>query len=215
MLARLAIITAVAFSQPKDAAFGELMTFHAREPFQAQAGILQGESFEAPFDDASRVSFDGFEVREQSLAARLSSRTDYLVSGERALGFTWNGRGDLQWSFDPPIYAFGVSILDFGTCCGATELLLDVDDGGQAIIAAVGSDLPRGNHQFFGFVSPEPVRTLRFYSDAISQNDLIVYDDLLFRPVPEPAGLGLGTVLIALTAMRRRGSRSLWRDGAR
>jgi hypothetical protein len=199
--------------QPAGAA---LMLFQDIDAFQTTAGPFQVEEFETSFDDAGRIEFEGFEVREQSFAARLSSRTDYVGSGQRALGFTWNGQGEVEWHFDPPILAYGVSILDFGTCCGATALTATLGPSGEEVVAARGSDLPRGNQQFFGFTSLEPISSLSFRSDSVSRNDLIIFDDLYYQPVPEPTGTGflLAISLPAIGALRRyRGSRRA--NGAR
>lgn len=187
--------------------FASPIVFSNRTEFDAAVGAQNHQSFEVPFADASMVSFDGFSVTEESAFATITSRTDYVSDGDRALGFTWNGDTRLLFEFKPPITAFAADILDFGTCCNATSLDAVSANGEVDLVAAVGPDLPRGNLQFFGFQSVEPISQLSFSSQSLSDNDLIVFDRLSFQAIPEPSSgwlvCSLGLVVIGL---RRSGN---------
>ena len=173
-----------------------------RSQFEAAVPGLPVEGFEVPFETSSMVSFNGFTVGEVSSAAIVKSRTDYVSQGERALGFTWNGNGALLFTFNPPIDVFAADILDFGTCCGATFLNATNETGEWNVTAATGTDRPRGNLQFFGIVSETPFSEIAFTSDVVSDNDLIVFDEVAFRVIPEPVGMTLiavaGSCLLAI-----------------
>ena len=191
--------------------FASPIVFSSRTEFDAAVESQTHQSFEVPFDDATAVSFQGFSVTEESAFANIKSRTDYVSDGERALGFTWNGDTRLLFEFNPPITAFATDILDFGTCCSATSLDAVSANGEIDLVAAVGPDLPRGNLQFFGFQSAEPISQLSFSSQSLSDNDLIVFDRLSFQAVPEPPATGLvwsfGFVAIGLRRWGNRASR--------
>ena len=179
--------------------------YQEREKFEEMASSLSIQGFEEPFETSSTVNFPGFSVSEESLFANVSSRTDYVSVGNRSLGFTWNGNQSLTFAFDTPIDAFAADILDFGTCCGATVLNVASDTGDLSAVAAVGGDLERGNKQFFGFISDSPFSTLTFTSDQNSDNDLIIFDEVAFRAVPEPTCLKLIIASFAsMLIMRRR-----------
>ena len=188
-----------------NSALANPVVYSDRSEFEAALPGLPVEGFEVPFDTSSTVSFDGFIVGEDSSAAIIKSRTDYVSAGERSLGFTWNGDGNLLFSFNPPIDAFAADILDFGTCCGATFLNATNETGEWNVTAATGSDRPRGNLQFFGILSETPFSEIAFTSDVVSDNDLIVFDEIEFRAVPEPNGLTLIVLLgCGLTAIGGR-----------
>ncbi len=187
--------------------FASPIAFLNRTEFDAAVGSQTHQSFEVPFADASMVSFVGFSVTEESAFANIKSRTDYVSAGNRALGFTWNGDTRLLFEFNPPITAFAADILDFGTCCSATSLGAVSADGEVDLVAAVGPDLPRGNLQFFGFQSAEPISQLSFSSQSLSDNDLIVFDRLSFQAVPEPsAGWLIGSWGLVVIGLRRWGN---------
>lgn len=176
-------------------------SFDLAHPFANQFG------FEIPFDSAPLVSFGEFTVMEDSIGPTISSRADYVSEGVRALGFTWNGSGYIEFRFDAPITAFAVDILDFGTCCGATELIVNSEPPLLAATAAVGENPLRGNQQFFGVASEQPFRALRFSSNVVSDNDLVNFDNLRYQTVPEPPGaVRMALVGWAFHRHRRRGS---------
>lgn len=167
-------------------ALADPLVFSDRSEFESVHANLSVESFEDPFTEGSSVSFAGFSVTESSSFASLKSRTDYVSDGGRSLGFTWNGETELVFDFNPPIDALAVDVLDFGTCCHAESLEVTSDTGEIETVAAVGPDLPRGNLQFFGVQTTEPFSRLTFTSQSLSDNDLIVFDRVAFRAVPEP-----------------------------
>ncbi len=167
------------------------VVYTERAEFEAAVPGLPVEGFEVPFADASTVHFSGFTVGEDSSFAIVKSRTDYVSEGERSLGFTWNGNGNLLFTFDPPVDVFAADILDFGTCCGATFLDATNETGEWTVTAATGEDRPRGNLQFFGIVAETPFSQIAFTSDVVSDNDLIVFDEVAIRPVPEATGITL------------------------
>ena len=160
--------------------------------------------FEDSFADHPEVDFGGLVAREVSSAPAVSSRTDYVASGTRALGFTWNGDGFFEFEFQPPVIAFAATILDFGTCCGATDLYVNAPELFWQETAAFGPGLPRGNQQFFGIISDEPLSQLRFFSNNVSDNDLIIFDQVSFLAVPEPASMTGGSIVLAWLILRRR-----------
>ncbi|MCA9213841.1 MAG: hypothetical protein KDB27_12305 [Planctomycetales bacterium] len=162
--------------------------FSSRPDFDTAVVPTRVEGFEDPFETASSVAFDGFTVTEVSDFANINSRIDYVSAGERALGFTWNGDTQFRFDFSPPITGFAADILDFGTCCSAMTLDVVSDTGEINHVAATGGDLPRGNLQFWGFESSDPISSLSFSSQSLSDNDLIVFDQVAFRTVPEPSG---------------------------
>jgi hypothetical protein len=167
------------------------MIFDTRSEFEAAAQSFSVQGFEDEFETAASVSFPGFTVTEDSSFANVNSRTDYVSAGQRSLGFTWNGERTLTFTFDDPTDAFAADILDFGTCCDAMVLNIASDTGELNTIAAVGGGLPRGNLQFFGVITDEPFKILTFTSDQNSDNDLIVFDEVAFRAVPEPGAVVL------------------------
>jgi hypothetical protein len=183
------------------------IVFSERALFEQLVPVAERQGFEQEFDTAAAVSFPGFTVTEDSSFANVKSRTDYVSAGDRSLGFTWNGDRTLTFVFNPPIDAFAADILDFGTCCGATILTVTSDTGEVNETAATGVNRPRGNLQFFGVVTDQPFSTLTMTSDQNSDNDLIVFDELMFRVVPEPAAnVMLLGCLAMLTCRRRRRS---------
>jgi len=182
------------------------MVFDDRPQFEQFVPDAARQGFEQEFDTAGSISFPGFSITEDSAFAVIKSRTDYVSAGSRSLGFTWNGNRSLTFAFNPPIDAFAADILDFGTCCGATKLWVTSETGEVDEVAATGVDRVRGNLQFFGVVTDQPFTTLTMTSDQNSTNDLVVFDELLFRPVPEPRGSGmlvLGCLAWAMAWARR------------
>jgi hypothetical protein len=189
-------------------ALAEPMVFATRAEFEAAVQNVAVQGFEAQFETAVAVSFPGFTVAEDSPFANVTSRTDYVSAGQRSLGFTWNGERTLTFTFNDPIDAFAADILDFGTCCGAMALNIVSDTGELNQVAAVGGDLPRGNLQFLGVTTDQPFKVLSFTSDQNSDNDLIVFDEVAFRSVPEPEGIVLVVAAGAwLLTVRRRDRR--------
>jgi hypothetical protein len=183
MFAVVALSSTVVFSGP--------IVFSERSEFENAFDNLVIESFEEPVTEGSTVSFAGFSVTESSNFANIKSRTDYVSDGDQSIGFTWNGETQLVFDFNPPIDAFAVDVLDFGTCCSAETLDVTSDTGEISLVAAVGVDLPRGNLQFFGIQTDEPFSKLTFTSQSLSDNDLIVFDRVAFHAVPEPQSYAL------------------------
>ena len=73
------------------------------------------------------------------------------------------------------------------------------------VTAATGEDRPRGNLQFFGIVAETPLSEISFTSDVVSDNDLIVFDEVAIRAVPEPTGIVLVALAVGcLLAIGRR-----------
>lgn len=184
------------------------VVYSDRSEFEAAVPGLPLEGFEEAFETAKTVPFTGFTVGEDSSFANVSSRTDYVSQGERALGFTWNGDGTLLFTFDPPVDLFAADILDFGTCCGATFLDATDENGEWTVTAATGADRPRGNLQFFGIVADTPFSEISFTSDVASDNDLIVFDEVAIRAIPEPAGMTL--IAFASCCLLAIGRRKCW-----
>lgn len=201
MTGRIFVLVAVVCSPV--VALASPIFFSTRSDFNDAVTPTHVQGFEDPFEEGPSVSFDGFSVSERSNFANITARTDYVSAGDRALGFTWNGSTQFVFEFSPPVNAFAVDILDFGTCCDATSL--DALSGSGEIdgVAAVGGDLPRGNNQFFGFTSNDPIATLSFSSQTLSDNDLIVFDEVAIRAVPEPTGLNLLMLLLVLCVCKK------------
>ena len=87
------------------------------------------------------------------------------------------------WSFDTPIVAYG-GTWTLGGPGGSGNSLKVYTDGSQA-----GTIINDTNNDFWGLVSDTPFTTVLLIGSNGTQQQIYFLDDMVYSPVPEPAGV--------------------------
>jgi hypothetical protein len=172
------------------------------ESFESQPGNGPG----LPASSGTPVPFAG-GVADCTLDAcsRFFVTTLYHTDGNQGL-YARTG-GLTRFTFDAPVNAFAIDLLDFGDTFMSPGSTLTVTLDGVAfdvLTGFVGGDL---NRLFVGVTSSRAFQTVAF-SGSVAQDDL-VFDRLQFgraATVPEPAAWALMIIGFAVSgaALRRR-----------
>ncbi|MCW5761334.1 MAG: PEPxxWA-CTERM sorting domain-containing protein [Phenylobacterium sp.] len=176
------------------------------ESFETQPGNGPG----LPASTGAPIAFDGGVVDcTLDACSRFFVTTLYHTDGSQGL-YARTG-GLTRFTFDAPVNAFAIDLVDFGdTLMSAGSTLIVTLDGVAFEVFAdfVGADL---NRLFVGVTSDRAFRVVSF-SGSVAQDDL-VFDRLQFgraAAAPEPGAWGLMILGFAAcgAALRRRGGPS-------
>jgi hypothetical protein len=187
-----------------------LSIFSDRASFEAAAGPLSTEGFEAPFTSAPSVDFGPFTASvglADVVSANAASIPQLVSEGSRSIyGLDVTQPSTIgnvmTFTFDTPIHAFGVDVNDFASG------ILDVQGTGSEpfLITPLWTTATDGTPPatiFFGVVDPVPFfQVVIFWNRA---QDAVGFDDLVWSTsVPEPGtGLLMWTAALGAVAVRR------------
>lgn len=147
-----------------------------RNTFQSATTNLSTESFEDAFLSGNNLSFatgspQAFTVTSDTLMLQ-ESYSRFVSDGSAALGFSEYPSATLTFTFDTPVYAFGIDVNDmnFGTMSYSDNLgnsLIRVLDGDNGTSAG-GQGFQ--NLQFFGLTNTESFSSVQLsFSNSDSQ----------------------------------------------
>jgi len=200
-----------------------------RNTFQAATTNLSTESFEDAFLSGNSLSFatgssQAFTVTsDTSMLQETYSR--FVSDGSAALGFSEYPSATITFTFDTPVYAFGIDVNDmnFGTMSYSDNLgnsLIHVLDGDNGTSAG-GQGFQ--NLQFFGMTNTESFSSVQLsFTNSDSQLagtisvDRLEYQTTILPDsisqdsvVPVPASVWLfGSGLFGLIGLARRKARN-------
>jgi hypothetical protein len=127
------------------------------------------------------------------------------IALSRGLDWTSDGVTPTVFTFETPINAFGVDLIDFGTIAEVTNQLVVTVDGGDPITAISVLEQQKRNHRFFGLIDNESAfSSITVLSTAGS--DFVELDNVRFGATdssdtnPAPSGIPLPATLLLVIA---------------
>ncbi len=149
---------------------------------------------------AQQVSDKGFNTTGSSVSHPVPGQYVQVVPGEDP-----NVESGIQLDFAIPIEAFGVFLMGLEEDPlnpQKRDVVVDVYFVGSAIpdqtFPTLTGPISEGGIQFFGFESTDPVASVVFREVQSGYpevgRDIFGIDDVLYKPVPEPATLALVTI---------------------
>ena len=165
------------------------VTFSDRGLFNAAGGAsLSGfESFETPFPNGSPVTFSEFTAIAVNPHSDLWHYVNPSAShGNAAMYYNSGVLTTVTFTFNSPINAFGVDILDFGDWKAGIASVTNNTGTFDLLLASVPPFLSGGDVIFFGAMDSEEFTAVTFTTTA--SEDLIGFDAMAFG-VPEPSTL--------------------------
>lgn len=175
----------------------------------ALAGVLTSSAtndFEAPFADATTLTFSGFTLTGGS---QTLYRVSYPPSGGHAIWVGTTLPGWITFVFDTPVTGFGLDVHDFGTFAQVYNGLFEVRTDNFGYFIAATSPPVDEQAFYFGLTSDTPFRSVSVRSTISS--DAILLDNVTFgqavvsTPLP-PTAVAALLGLVGLAAVRRRSS---------
>jgi hypothetical protein len=205
---RLNLMCAFVLAQLTLPAFASPLFFSNRAAFESAiaSGVLSFQSFESTFTQSETVRFGDVSVT-------LAGRSSVVRPGDTAATFgAWTIDVDptVIFTFDQPINAFGIDIIDFGTDFDPVQLLFNGFGLTDYVVATSDGANSRWQPFFFGVIDPaaswiEASLTNTDLGDSMYYDGL-AYGDVTAIPEPETYAMMLaGLALVGAAVRLRRG----------
>ncbi len=131
-------------------------------------------------------------------------KASYGTNGPTALKISENTDDFIKFTFETPITAFGIDLVD-ALDTGGGSIYVTVDGGSPEHFVGPTGDLPDLNLIFIGVIDLDGFTMVKIDSD--DRNDLLFYDNLRHSKIAEPATIAMfGLGLTGLGFIRRRRS---------
>jgi hypothetical protein len=167
-------------------------------------GATSGESLAVQdFETLENNSPPGVRIGVFTMESAFDiDRAFYGTNGPKAVKIDEDDDAYIKFTFDAPITAFGITIID-ALDHGGGSIWVTVD--GHSPVEFIGPlpDQPDLNERFLGITDTDGFTMVTIVSTDSS--DLVFYDDMLHTMIAEPATIALfGLGLVALGTARRK-----------